>query len=64
MAISGAERRFHRKEAVWCYNETWDYLDKKARTPDDDRRMLYLAHASLFHWGLVGIQRNLAIGDW
>ncbi len=26
--------------------------------------MLHLAHASRFHWGLVGSPRNRAVGDW
>lgn len=26
--------------------------------------MLHLAHASRFHWGLVGTPRNRAVGDW
>lgn len=26
--------------------------------------MLHLAHASRYHWGLVGTPRNQAVGDW
>lgn len=64
MPISNAERRFHRKTAARCFNETWDYLGKKGRDLEDDQQMLHLAHASRFHWGLVGTPRNLAVGDW
>lgn len=64
MPISNAERRFHRKIAARCFNETWNYLGKKDRDPDDDRQMLHLAHASRLHWGLVGTPSNLAVGDW
>jgi len=62
--LSKSERDFHRKAAARCFNETWDYLDMKARTKQDDERMLTLAHASRFHWGLVGSPRNTAVGDW
>ena len=26
--------------------------------------MLQLAHASLYHWGIVGTPRNRAVGEW
>jgi hypothetical protein len=58
------EREFHRKTAARCFNETWDYLEKKGRTDEDNQRMLHLAHASRYHWGLVGTPRNEAVGDW
>jgi hypothetical protein len=64
MPISKTERQFHRKTAVWSFNRTWDYLEKKDRSPEDDRQMLYLAHTSRFHWSLVGTPRNQAVGDW
>jgi glutathione S-transferase len=59
-----SEREFHRKTAVRCFNETWVYLDKKVRTKQETLRMLQLAHASRYHWGIVGTPRNEAIGDW
>jgi len=61
---SEQELEFHRKTAKQCFNKTWDYLEKKNRTPDDDRQMLILAHASRYHWGLIGNPRNLAVGEW
>jgi len=61
---SEQELEFHRKIAKECFNKTWDYLEKKNRTPDDDRQMLILAHTSRYHWGLVGNARNLATGEW
>jgi tetratricopeptide (TPR) repeat protein len=39
-------------------------MDMKSRSQEDDRQMLYLAHASRYHWGLVGAPRNRAIGEW
>jgi hypothetical protein len=61
---SEQELEFHRKIAKQCFNKTWDYLEKKNRTPDDDRQMLILAHASRYHWGLLGKARSLAVGEW
>lgn len=49
-----------------CFNQTWDYMDKPARTQDEDDAMLSLSLASLWHW----TQRedctstNLSIGYW
>lgn len=64
LTVSEAEGEFHRKTARDCFNNAWDYLDKKERSPDEERKMLYLAHTSRFHWGLVGTPRNQAVGDW
>jgi hypothetical protein len=61
---SKAERQFHRKTAVRCFNEAWDFLEKRGRNPQDDVRMLQLAHTSRYHWGLVGNAANKAVGDW
>ena len=62
--LSKSEREFHRKTAVRCFNEAWDYLEKKKRTEQDNQKMLQLAHASRYHWGLLGTPRNKAVGDW
>ena len=64
MTISEAERAFHRKQAANSFNAAWDLLDKKRRSPAEDRRMLDLAHASLLHWRLVGAPRQQAVGEW
>lgn len=64
MRLSLVERKFHRSTAARCFNEAWDYLVKKHRTPRDDRRMLDLVHASHYHWGLVGSPREMTIADW
>jgi hypothetical protein len=62
--MSQDERKFHLKTAKKCFNETWDYLEKKNRTPDEDRQMLILAHASRYHWGLIGNAIPIAVGEW
>jgi hypothetical protein len=59
-----AEKEFHRKNAARSFNKAWDYLVKKGRSSEDNRRMLNLAHASRYHWGFVGTPRNRVVGDW
>jgi tetratricopeptide (TPR) repeat protein len=58
--------KIHRQFAVKCFNGTWDYLDKKDRTPEDNRQMLILAHTSRYHWNQFSGAKpsNLAVGDW
>ena len=62
--MSKAEKEFHRKTAATCFNRAWDLLVMKNRSQEDDQQMLYLAHASRYHWGLVGTPRNRAVGEW
>ena len=62
--LSTGEREFHRKVAIECFNRAWDILDKKNRSEEDGFQMLHLAHASRYHWGLVGTPKNRAVGDW
>jgi hypothetical protein len=64
MTLTDEEREFHRKTAVKCFNGTWDLMDKKKRSPGESQEMLGLAHASRYHWSLVGKPRNTAISDW
>lgn len=55
---------FHRKTAVACFNKTWDFLDKKERTQEEDLQMLLEAHSSRYHWGHIGNAHNFAVGEW
>ena len=57
-------QEFHREMAKKCFNEAWDYLDKKDRDANDEQQMLHLAHAARFHQSFVGNDRNFAISDW
>jgi len=59
-----SEAEFHKKAASSCFNKAWDFLDKKNRSQEEDVQMLLHAHASRYHWGLVGKPSNLAVGDW
>jgi hypothetical protein len=63
-APTPGEAEFHRKTAVACFNGTWDFLDKKNRTREEDMQMLLGAHTSRYHWGHIGNAHNFAIGDW
>jgi hypothetical protein len=59
-----ADSQAHRKFAVDLFNFTWDLIDKKDRTPEEDDTMIHAAHASRFHWSRVGTALNLVIGEW
>jgi hypothetical protein len=56
----------HKYFAAQCFNQTWDYIDKPARTKSEEDSMLSLSLASLWHW----TQRedctptNLSVGYW
>ena len=58
------EAEWHRKQAVDLFNFTWTLIDKPDRTPDDDDLMIHAAHASRYHWGVVGTPTNYLRGDW
>jgi hypothetical protein len=58
------EQKYHRKFAVDLFNYVWTLLEKPDRTPEENDTMLNAAHASRFHWEMVGKPVNLARGDW
>jgi hypothetical protein len=58
------EREWHRKFGVDLFNGTWRLLEMRARSREDDVRMVHMAHASRHHWGVVGKPVHLAIGEW
>jgi hypothetical protein len=60
--LTGAE--WHRKQAVENFNKTWDLLEQKNRTREDDLEMIHTAHASRFHWEKAGGPLNYARGEW
>jgi len=64
------KEKWHKKQSVDLFNETWKYLDKKDRTPQEEDLMVNLSHASRYHWG-VRVENgwdatpiNLGRGDW
>ncbi|MHA2390673.1 MAG: hypothetical protein ACXAEX_01785 [Promethearchaeota archaeon] len=59
----------HEKLAKDAFNKTWDFLDKKDRSPEDTVEMIHTVHASRYHWGILvsegkGTELNLQRGDW
>jgi hypothetical protein len=57
---SGDERELARA----LFNQTWVLIEKESRSPEEDERMIHMAHASRFHWDNVGNDQNRAIGEW
>lgn len=54
----------HRQIAVDLFNQVWTLMEKPERTPQEADTMIHAAHASRYHWGLVGAPVNLARGEW
>lgn len=54
----------HKKFAVNCFNDCWNLVDKNDRTHEDELQMIYLAHASRFHWGKIGSAVEFLRGEW
>ncbi|HEY5538934.1 MAG TPA: hypothetical protein VIL58_05275 [Thermoplasmata archaeon] len=57
-------RKQHRKAAVALFNDVWRLLEKTNRTAREELLMIHEAHASRYHWNVVGTPKNLAIGEW
>jgi DNA-binding transcriptional MerR regulator len=53
-----------RELARTLFNQTWTLIEKESRSPEEDERMIHMAHASRFHWDNVGDDQNRAIGEW
>lgn len=49
-----------------CFNQVWSLLDKTNRTPEEDRQMVLLAFASLYHWTQRPecANQQLSVGYW
>jgi hypothetical protein len=58
------KEEWHRKQAIENFNKTWDLIDKKERTKEEDLEMIHTAHTSRFHWGFAGTPLNFARGEW
>jgi hypothetical protein len=54
----------HRQLAVDLFNHVWTLMEMPGRTTAQDDEMLHAAHASRYHWGLVGGPVNLERGEW
>lgn len=54
----------HKSIAMSCFNATWDLIDKKDRTEEENLKMIHTAHASRFHWGEIGTALEWSRGEW
>ncbi len=54
----------HKGLAAQCFNATWDLIDKKDRSIEEALTMIHLAHASRYHWGIVGTPTHFTRGEW
>jgi hypothetical protein len=61
---TNVDNEVHRKLAVDLFNYTWDLIEKNDRTAMENDWMIHAAHASRFHWGIVGTPLHWARGEW
>ncbi len=54
----------HRKLGVDLFNYVWSLLEKPDRSREEDEEMVHAAHASRWHWSVVGTPVNFARGEW
>jgi hypothetical protein len=56
----------HRHFSAACFNGVWELIDKPNRSSDEDRLMVSMCHASLYHWQQRPdcTSRSLSIGYW
>ncbi|WP_127593541.1 hypothetical protein [Paenibacillus lautus] len=64
--MDNQEPKTHKQFAMDCFNQVWDILENKQRTPEDEENMIHICHSSFWHWTQVEdhTQRNLSIGYW
>lgn len=36
----------HKQFAIDCFNQVWDILENKQRTPEDEENMIHICHSS------------------
>jgi DNA-binding transcriptional MerR regulator len=54
----------HRRLGIDLFNKTWTLMEKVDRSREDDDELIHMAHASAYHWLLVGTQANRARSEW
>lgn len=64
MAGPGEHDVDHRRLGVDLFNHTWTLLERRERTPLEDDELLHAAHASAYHWSLVGGPEHRARSEW
>jgi len=58
------ENEFHEKIAKSLFNQTWNLIEKKDRTEEEDFEMVHSTHASSYHWSKIGKPINFQRGEW
>jgi hypothetical protein len=53
-----------RKLAAKLFNHVWTLMEQPGRSLEEDDEMIHAAHASTYHWGVVGRAENRARGEW
>ncbi|BFH16147.1 hypothetical protein J6TS7_11540 [Paenibacillus dendritiformis] len=54
----------HEQSAKQLFNKVWEWMEKTDRTPEETDMMIHAAHASRYHWGVVGRELQFARGEW
>lgn len=54
----------HKQAGIYLFNRVWALLEKADRSQAEDEEMLNAAHASRYHWSLVGDETNIVRGEW
>ncbi len=54
----------HREFAIELFNKAWELMDMHGRTAEDVDHMIHAAHASRYHWGVVGEPIHWQRGEW
>jgi hypothetical protein len=56
----------HKYFSAHCFNKAWDLIEKTDRTPEDERLMVALNQASIYHWFQRDDCNNerLSVGYW
>ena len=54
----------HRRLGADLFNKTWTLMEKDGRTTAEDDELLHCAHASAYHWSLVGTVANRVRSEW
>jgi hypothetical protein len=62
--VQPLEPERQRQLAKDLFNHVWTLLDADSRTTAEEDEMIHAAHASRYHWGVVGTAVNLARGEW
>ncbi|MEZ5357690.1 MAG: hypothetical protein R3F48_02585 [Candidatus Zixiibacteriota bacterium] len=56
----------HKYFSAHCFNLSWELIDKKNRTPQEDEEMIRTNQVSLWHWTKRPdcTEKHLSIGYW